>query len=481
MAAAIRAMLGRMGLNPQGAQYATDRMNLNTLEQWRNYHDDDDLDGLAKSLRSPGGTTNVGGNVIRHPGYPVSVTAISNIKVMRLALKHHYLIQRAVDPATITMDWIGSWEFLVNFRKAASTKTGKEDELPTINMKDWARTKEMITTHFTEIFGQEGVPLAYLLRDDAAVPAEADDPQANYDEDHIQELITRAPHTGTSYRSDNRTFLRFLKKMCADTPAYTHISSIKNDGRRAWLKLMQVYLGPQHTQNQATIYEHKLQNSRYNGESSRFTFDKLTDIHKEAHTRLQALEAYGYQGIDEGTKIRYLLNAITDPSLKTVKELIRGNPAFTTFDEAVRRIKDTIVSEAPNNKRLRTIASLQKNDDIKPDMNVQDTYYNKKDWAKLTPAQRKGVLLKRKQRQGAGGGGGGGGGDPPKSKDLSKTNKRLKRKVAKLTKKLAATTVTNGDNNSASGSDSEEETARKSKKSKTNRTHPSTNRGGQRS
>jgi hypothetical protein len=111
-------------------------------------------------------------------------------------------------------------------------------------------------------------------------------------------------------------------------------------------------------------------------------------------------------------------------------------------------------------------------------MSAQDTWYSKKEWAKLTPAQRKGVILKREQRQ-KGTGGGTANKDP---KAGGKGYKRMKRKLAKLTRKVAAMEV-NGEEKSDSGTDSEDEPAtKKSKKTKTNnRNHPATNRGARRS
>ena len=85
----------------------------------------------------------------------------------------------------------------------------------------------------------------------------------------------------------------------------------------AWQRLMQHYLGPQHTQNQAAIYEAKLRKAHYEGESSRFTSAKYTTIHKDSHTISDGLQEHGYQGMDEGTKLRRFLNGIkTDKLIK---------------------------------------------------------------------------------------------------------------------------------------------------------------------
>ena len=477
MAHALRTALNRMGLPVDAAQYATDEMGMDTLEAWRDFHVDDDLIGLAKNLRSPGGTIqNADGDEVRHPGFLISVKAISNLKVMRLALKHHRNIQRTVTPPVITDEWIQHWDFLVDFREVTKRSKIELDNLPKVTMSDWAKTKERILNHFTEVYGEDGIPLAYLLRDDSEVEPEADDPHDGYNDDHISELITRAPHTGSTFRADNRTLLRLLKKICEDTPAYEYISKYKADGRQAWEDLLDVYLGPQHTQNQAAIYEAKLQQATYSGETSRFNFDKYADIHKRCHTRLDGLEDYDYKGMDEGTKIRHLLNGIKTEKLKTVVELVRGNPEFATFDSVVRRIKDTVLTLEPTKTPTRTIAAVGKDAyaGVEPDMSIEDKYYPRSEFHKLTDAQKKGLLIKRKQR--------GGNGKKPKGKGKDKKGgdkdlKRARKQIAKLERQIAALNV--DDPNEGSDSDSEvEQRPKKKPKATGNRGHPDLNRRG---
>ena len=470
--AALRQALHRMGLSNQAAQYATagNGMGLDSLNAWRDFHTDDNLDGMAKNFRSPGGTVVQQGNQVRHPGYAISVKTISNLKVMRLALKHFQHIQRTVVAATITTDWIDTWEFLVEYHKEITKQKIDEDDLPKINKKDWATTKEKIMNHFSEIYGKDGIPLAYVIREESDVLPEADDNQVeNYQNDHVKELITRAPHTGTTYRADNRTMCRLIKKICIDTTDYDKVSRFTADGRAAWLALIEANCGPQHVDLQATIYESKLLKSHYRGESQRFTFNRLVDIHTNAHKHLAALVAHGYKEMDEGTKIRHLLNAIKSPKLTTVVELVQGNKDFNTFDLVARRIKDTV--ELQKNKDTQSERSISAVGvanqggqvayaNVEPDMNVEDKYYPPKEWMKLTPAQRKGVLAKRQKR-----GGGGGKGD----KKVQNAHKKLEKKIAKLTRKIAA--MSTDDSDESSDSDSEEPPTKK-QKATTNKNNP---------
>jgi hypothetical protein len=481
--AALRTCLTRMLLPQDAATYATDVMGLNSLDAWRDYQDDDDLQGITKNMRSPGGTTqNAAGNEVRHPGFPVSITAIGNLKIMRLALKHHQHIQREVAPATITAAWISEWEFLVDYYKETSKKKPTDETLPKIVMNDWAKTKEKIITHFTGVYGKQGIPLAYILRETEDVEPEADDPPENYDDDHIQELIARAPHDGATYREDNRTMCRMLKKICEDTAAYTYVSKYSADGRQAWLDLLQYYCGPQHTQNQAAIYEAKMQNTVYEGESSRFGYDKYAEIHKTSHTHLEALKSDDYTPPAEGTKIRFFINGIKNEKLKTVVELVRANPDYATFDDVARRIKDSVINLKPTKTPTRQVASVSVKNakgqevfaDVEADLSVEDKYYPPKEWAKLSSAKKKGVLHKRNKRGGA----------RPNGKQ--KPHGAGKRKISKMEKtikslqrRVASLDVADADDDDASSSESEEEQSSKKKQKKSptsNRNHPDLNR-----
>jgi len=451
---ALRAALVRMGLTAPAAQFATNDIGLNTLDEWCNFQCDDDLYYLTKNLRSPGAGV---------PGFQVSVRVIGNLKVMRLALQHHRYTQRPIVAGTITLDWIRDWAFLVEFRKQAKKQGPEDDDLPKIIKNDWAQTKENIITHFSGIYGDDGIPFAALLRETVAVPANAEDPHDGYDGDYNKELIQRAPHEGAAYNANNRTLCRLLKKICINTPAYTYISRMTN-GRNAWETLMQTYLGPQHTQNQATIWEAKLQNSTYTGESARFTYDAYWEIHKQAHQRLDGLTDQGYHGMDEGTKIRYFLAGIKTDKLKSVKELVHGNASFNTFDLVARRIKDSVTLLKPTSERK--VSDVQRSEsgrgqeepyaDVEADMSMEDKFYRPEAWAKLTNAQRKGVLLKRKKRKGKTS-------NKPPPKPIAgekRSLKKMKKKIAALTKQVSSMNVAPpadpADDADASSSDSDD-------------------------
>ena len=469
----LRTALQRVGLDQQTTVYATTTMQLNTLDSWRDFETDDDLIGFSKNLRSPGGG---------HPGFQVSVLTVGRIKIMRQALKHFQSIQRPVTPNDITNDFINNWSFLLDYYSTAKKKRPDEEDLPKVFMSDWAKTKEVILTHFNECYGEGGIPLAYVLRDDEAVPAAAADPQEDYNGDTDAELIRRAPHGGRYWNANNKTMCRLLKKIFIDTPAYTYIIRFRTDGRAAWMILMQTFLGPQHVPLQAAIYENKLADTHYDGESTRFTFDRYCEIHQLAHARLEALCEHGYHGMDEGTKIRAFLKGIRTEKLRTVVEIVRGNPDFPTFNDVSRRVKDAVVQLKPMKPTTkpsgRGIASVgksdggQDDDGVKPDMSIEDRFYSHAQYKKLTPAQKKGLRLKREQRQKSN--------DTPKQqqqpKKKNKQGKALSKEMKKLRKAVAALTTAPAASSEDESSDSDVDSDQDAKKRKRSSKSTSANR-----
>ena len=493
----LRAMLMRCGLTADAAEYATldTGLGLDTLDAWRIYGDDD-LDDVSRVLRKPGGSVGNGHRERTHPGFAVSLKALGNLRTLRAGLKYFHQVGRIVLEEDIDAEWLEKWSFLYDhYKKVARIPSGDDiGETPKIDTKDWAKTMETAAEYLRTLYGHAGAPLAYVIRKEEVPEDEEDDPQENYKDDHVEELIVRTQHTGREWKHDNRLVASILIKMFKHTPAYTHIFRKTANGREAWQKLQDVYLGPQNTQSQASKYERRIQNTHYSGETARFNFDTLVQIHEEAHARLEALEEHGYKGLDEGTKIRHLLESITCLKLKTAKEVVMSNKEYNTFEKAVRRLRDSVEPlEASRPGRSRQIAAVDRQTaeefmpGIKADMSVDDRYYPDPEWDKLSKAKKKGVILKRQAREGGrdtkgrgrsgskGDGGGGGAKKHYSQKQIAAIVKQsvkqaLKKKTSK--RKIAAVEFSDSSDSSDSSNDDEPPSKKKKKSKSSNRNHP---------
>ena len=67
------------------------------------------------------------------------------------------------------------------------------------------------------------------------------------------------------------------------------------------------------------------QMSTFDGEKNAYNWEKYDDRHVKYHIILGNLVEYGYQGIDPGSKVQYLLNGIRCDKLSTAVTTIRAH------------------------------------------------------------------------------------------------------------------------------------------------------------
>ena len=253
------------------------------------------------------------------------------------------------------------------------------------------------------------------------------------------EMITRAPHfeadgqTHTeTYKEDRAKVWELLMEICGtrmDCWTYIECRQPNQDGRAGFLGLYNNYLGPNKVDNQAAKAEAKLLNTTYAGEKKRWNFDKYVQVHISQFTMLQSLEQYGYKGIDARTRVRFLMAGIKTKDLDPVTTRIMSSPELKLdFDSCVNLYRDYIQSQIGRrgvNPALN-IARISTGDAGAED--VEDRYYTRAEYNKLTPDQKL-ALKRRREARGDGDASG---------NNKGKRFKRKKMDVAKEVRKLAA-------------------------------------------
>jgi hypothetical protein len=133
------------------------------------------------------------------------------------------------------------------------------------------------------------------------------------------EMIGRAPLAANAaavpmvlaehYKTDNKTVWIKLAKMCRDHDCWTFIRQHQKakNGWLAFWSLYNHYLSAHNVDTLCAHAENKLTTTVYHGETKRFNWERYTHVHVEQHAVLQGMMEYGYAGIDEQTKVRYLL------------------------------------------------------------------------------------------------------------------------------------------------------------------------------
>mmetsp|Transcript_22891 Transcript_22891/g.32765 ORF Transcript_22891/g.32765 Transcript_22891/m.32765 type:complete len:123 (-) Transcript_22891:2363-2731(-) len=89
--------------------------------------------------------------------------------------------------------------------------------------------------------------------------------------------------------------------------------------------------------------------------------------HKDQHAILEELTHHDYSGIDDRSKIRYLVARIKTSELDSVTATIMANPTLRTdFQTCVALYKEFIANKKPftNNQRKRHIAAVKTEEGI---------------------------------------------------------------------------------------------------------------------
>ena len=127
----------------------------------------------------------------------------------------------------------------------------------------------------------------------------------------------------------------------------------------------------------------------------------------------------------------------------------------------------------PREARVASVGSTANTsyDDLKPDMSVQDRYYKKSEYQKLTRAQKKGLRLKRKDRTD------GEGQSNKKQKTVTFDERTIKSLGTAITSKLQLDKTTNdSDEAEESSDDGKKDEGKKPAASKRNRDNKSLQR-----
>jgi hypothetical protein len=304
-------MLQRFGFSEAAATYLTGTCGIDSLDEIAYLDGIEDVDTTIKGVTNPGGTVTTGEGTSRvtsrNNGIPVSIRAVSNLKLCVYYLKHMARVQRKPVPNAINLVLVRSYRYQqhheVGFKKTA--------EEPEINDKDWPRTLEKIREYLASQYGVTGATLDYVVRAEISVTPEAEDPPENY-ETVDQEMTARAPHTGRPFVNDRRKVWDIMSNICGKHSCFVYIKPAlrTRNGRDAYMLLFDHFLGPNNLGNMASEAETKLTSTLYNGEKKRFTWETYVRIHTEQHSVLKGLKNNGYAGIDDSSKVHHLLKGV---------------------------------------------------------------------------------------------------------------------------------------------------------------------------
>ena len=272
-----------------------------------------------------------------------------------------------------------------------------------------------------------------------------------------------------------------LREICENDAAYVYMKpaiELRN-GRMAFQLLYQHYLGQSAVDQLITKAETKLNTLAYTGKDTRhWTFETFVSQHKEQHALIDTLQSRGlYLGIDETSKVRYLLTGLKDPRLEAAKSLILTSAGLrSNFDDAVRLCQDTLTLQGAQRTQLNVSSTS-----IGTNHDVEDRYYDKSDYSSLTAKQKELLKQLRKKRKvldknkKGGTDKGKGGGTERAAKKLKRSMQKIPKQISALEAQLKVVNDKLGVSDDSS-SDEEEEVPMKGPTAGDNANHPALTR-----
>lgn len=284
------------------------------------------------------------------PGANISSISIRRLVVAMHAAKYYTSIGRAITAANMHYGNVLTG-FKTDYEAYCLLKKQDEPEAPVVNDKD--KEKKIIKwmplfeDALSRTFGSKG-PLIYVLRDNAAVPTETDDPldeNCHYGQSGsmIEELILQLPHSGPIFKDDNKTLYLMISKAVAGTSVESTIKSFSRskDGCGAYKALVANHAGDEKYWAIVKARMNLLQNIKWNGRS--YPLEQHVSNHRTAVDDLNDCALHINNAVPNmSQRVEYLLESIScqDSSLQAAMGNIRAdtNNMRSNFEAAASHI-----------------------------------------------------------------------------------------------------------------------------------------------
>ena len=223
---------------------------------------------------------------------------------------------------------------------------------------------------FMSYRGQDGVPVAYMFREDLVPPDEEDDDEDNYDTPD-DEMVKRYPmlpegqapdpvypHRGPftpEVQADMRVVASVLVTAIGRTRALTFASwGIQNQNARAiYFVVKETFLGSGVYRAIMQTTQTKLQNLSYTGDKGNFNFPKVIEILEKLHNQHSELVDHGANDgnhLGEDTKVDNLLRVLQAPWCMAARSQILANgPLQRNYPAARILFMNTYAAERASN------------------------------------------------------------------------------------------------------------------------------------
>ena len=417
---ALNAAFIRLGFSEAAAAILADRGKENIDLAALALLDDKQVKTLCMTMRKPGGWTEVlpatdGRPATRtpNPGEYVSAKAEMNLTVACYMAKHYQRTSRTLTAQHLTIDRVMRY---AQFKEAEDAYKEPDDAMKLVKPEKVTDFIDEWPDHLALYDGQNGRPLAYVIRDLVAVAPETFD-HAFGEVDSVyaslrDEIKARARHDAHQYHVDSARVFELLNEAVSE---HKHVKTwIKpfaatRNGRGAWIAFKAHFRGSSELEAIEMAAENKLEKLAYTGEKNRYTFETHVSMHRRAH---QDLEQATGRELPQATKVRRLLKSLQVSSLAVAVATIRAQDNLRTdFDSCVNYLRSFISSTEHTESRVIASTSTGgssykkggrnggKGSTYKKDGNkTLDRYYRPHEWRALDAEKRQKIIDARKKR-----------------------------------------------------------------------------------
>ena len=334
--------------------------------------DKDSLQQIASNLRRPGGRIpDPDPNAPRGATIPTPPFVFGAKSQMRLGVacnlvRFYETIGRPLTASNISWNPIMS-RFGEIWKSIKEKRQEDEPSTPTINkslpVMKWT---EAFSDHLHRCIGVRMIPLAYVIREQTAVPAacpplEPNQPFSEANGSIEEDLIQRSLHTHGLFKTDNASVYFKLEEATRSTPQADSIAPFqkKKDGRGAFLALLKQYAGEDKWNAIIKKHDNILHTRKWKGQGN-FSLESFIQVHRNAFVSMKAaVQHVAFQLPNEHTRVTYILDAIEceDASLQAAMANIKGDTVVggkrTDFELAAAHLlpEDPVARKRQSTKR----------------------------------------------------------------------------------------------------------------------------------
>jgi hypothetical protein len=406
------------GYNRNTCEAIVSSINLRTPKDLLKYADKD-FDNLAANLiRKFPTRANAGANAVNIP-----LTVADDLRAYRKWVQCRSRTDMPTDPQLLTAEGIqDAFDRIQELRLIAEADAVAGEIKEPDRFTDSTNIVEFMRSFNHTCSRKRGisdVPIMWIYRDHDEVTDEI----LNAEYETRDEYYTATMRLdGTHFKADSAMVYDLLKTATVNTAAwpYVQVFDKKKDGRGAVLDLLDRYNGQATNEARAKKAHRTLAVTKWDGKPTRnYTFETFNAKVTEAYNELENVG----EPLASHRQVTMYLDAITDPLLMTVKDVIENDPIKSKdFAAASTHLASVYARRSrPTPQQQREISEADQDSSsggrrkggrkgrgkrgpkpFVPDPNrphIHDGEYTKEDWNRLTDEERKEVKQLHKKRK----------------------------------------------------------------------------------